>query len=102
MTQSLHPAAKQGFSASAELYQQVRPDYPAEISQWLSEMLALPADAHLLDLGSGTGKFIPYLRPLNKHIIAIDPVPAMLAQLKQAHPDIHALRSEERRVGTLE
>ena len=91
MTQSLHPAAKRGFSASAELYQQVRPDYPAEISQWLSETLALPVDAHLLDLGSGTGKFIPYLRPLSKHIIAIDPVPEMLAQLQQAHPDIHTL-----------
>ena len=91
MTQSLHPAAKRGFSASAELYQQVRPDYPAEISQWLSETLALPADAHLLDLGCGTGKFIPYLRPLSTHINAIDPVPEMLAQLKLAHPDIHAI-----------
>ncbi|WP_216935125.1 MULTISPECIES: class I SAM-dependent methyltransferase [unclassified Acinetobacter] len=91
MTQSLHPAAKRGFSRSAELYQQVRPDYPAEISQWLNEMLGLAADAHLLDLGSGTGKFIPYLRPLSRHIIAVDPVPEMLAQLKMAHPDIDAI-----------
>ena len=56
MTQSLHPAAKRGFSASAELYQQVRPDYPAEISQWLADTLTLPVDARLLDLGSGTGR----------------------------------------------
>ena len=91
MTQSLHPAAKRGFSASAELYQQVRPDYPAEISQWLADTLTLPVDARLLDLGSGTGKFIPYLRPLSKNIIAVDPVAEMLAQLKLAHPDIEAV-----------
>ena len=91
MTQSLHPAAQQGFSAAAELYQQVRPDYPADLSPWLAETLSLPVDADLVDLGTGTGKFIPYLRPLSSHIIAIDPVPEMLAQLKLAHPDIHTL-----------
>ena len=91
MTQSLHPAAQQGFSAAAELYQQVRPDYPADLSPWLAETLSLPVDADLVDLGTGTGKFIPYLRPLSSHITAIDPVPEMLAQLKLAHPDIHTL-----------
>ncbi|UXI51177.1 class I SAM-dependent methyltransferase [Acinetobacter variabilis] len=91
MTQSLHPAAQQGFSAAAELYQQVRPDYPADLSPWLAETLSLPVDANLVDLGTGTGKFIPYLRPLSSHITAIDPVPEMLAQLKLAHPDIHTL-----------
>ncbi|MDM1780745.1 class I SAM-dependent methyltransferase [Acinetobacter indicus] len=91
MTQSLHPAAQQGFSAAAELYQQVRPDYPADLSHWLAATLSLPEDAHLLDLGSGTGKFIPSLRPLGSRITAIDPVPEMLNQLQQAHPDIHTL-----------
>lgn len=91
MTQSLHPAAQQGFSAAAELYQQVRPDYPADLSPWLAETLSLPVHADLVDLGTGTGKFIPYLRPLSSHITAIDPVPEMLAQLKLAHPDIHTL-----------
>ncbi|ENV00143.1 class I SAM-dependent methyltransferase [Acinetobacter variabilis] len=91
MTQSLHPAAQQGFSTAAELYQQVRPDYPADLSPWLAETLSLPVDADLVDLGTGTGKFIPYLLPLSSHITAIDPVPEMLAQLKLAHPDIHTL-----------
>jgi ubiquinone/menaquinone biosynthesis C-methylase UbiE len=91
MTQSLHPAAQQGFSAAAELYQQVRPDYPANLVRWLAMTLCLPANPHLLDLGSGTGKFIPYLLALGSQITAIDPVPEMLAQLRLAHPDIHAL-----------
>ena len=91
MTQSLHPAAQQGFSAAAELYQQVRPDYPADLSHWLSETLSLAKDAHLVDLGTGTGKFIPSIRPLSTQITAIDPVPEMLAQLKIAHPDISTL-----------
>src|SRR5690606_35199145 len=91
MTQSLHPAAKRGFSASAELYQQVRPDYPAEISQWLADTFTLPVDARLLDLGSGSVNFIAYLRLLSKNIIAFDPVEEMLAQLKLAHPGIEVV-----------
>src|SRR5690606_11089198 len=91
MTQSLHPAAERGFSASAELYQKVRPDYPAEISQWLADTLTLPVDARLLDLVCGPGKFIPSLRPLSKNIFVVGPAAEMLAQLKLAHPDIESV-----------
>lgn len=59
MTQSLHPAAQQGFSAAAELYQQVRPDYPADLSPWLAETLSLPVDANLVDLGTELVNLFP-------------------------------------------
>ncbi len=92
MTHSIHPSAKQGFSASAELYQSVRPNYPEQIVAYLKSRLNLSPKAHLLDLGTGTGKFLPYLKQLSHHIIAVDPIAEMLAQLKFAHPDIEAVQ----------
>ncbi|WP_347453227.1 class I SAM-dependent methyltransferase [Acinetobacter thermotolerans] len=93
MTQSLHPAAKQGFSTAAERYQQVRPSYPEALTPWLQQQLTLTQDAQLLDLGAGTGKFLPHLKQLSQNILAVDPVPEMLAQLKLAHPDITTLEA---------
>ncbi|MEG2847088.1 MAG: SAM-dependent methyltransferase, partial [Acinetobacter sp.] len=62
MTHSLHPAAQKGFSSAAELYQQVRPDYPQDVVNWLKEDLELNAHSNVVDLGAGTGKFLPYLK----------------------------------------
>lgn len=93
MTQSLHPAAQKGFSSAAELYQQVRPGYPAEIVSWLQHQLQLGANSQVIDLGSGTGKFLPYLQQISSHIIAIEPVQEMLAQLQHAFPEIQTLQA---------
>ncbi|MFV5492383.1 class I SAM-dependent methyltransferase [Acinetobacter sp. ASP199] len=93
MTQSLHPAAKQGFSSAAERYQQVRPSYPEALVPWLQQQLGLTTDAQLLDLGSGTGKFLPQLKFISSHILAVDPVAEMLTQLKRVHPDIPTLQA---------
>lgn len=93
MTQSLHPAAQKGFSSAAELYQQVRPGYPAEIVSWLQHQLQLDSNSQVIDLGSGTGKFLPYLQQITSHIIAIEPVQEMLAQLQHAYPEIQTLQA---------
>ncbi|MGE8556861.1 MAG: class I SAM-dependent methyltransferase [Acinetobacter sp.] len=93
MTQSLHPAAQKGFSSAAELYQQVRPSYPQDIVSWLRDQLQLSEQSQVIDLGSGTGKFLPYLKQLTSHITAIEPIQAMLAQLQQAYPDIETLQA---------
>lgn len=93
MTQSLHPAAEKGFGAGASLYQNVRPDYPEAISAWLKATLGLHANDLLLDLGAGTGKFLPYLKTISTQIFAVDPVEAMLAQLHLAHPDVQTLQA---------
>ena len=91
MTQSLHPAAQQGFSSAAELYQQARPDYPAAITPWLQQHLNLSEHARLLDLGAGTGKFLNYIQPLSQHITAVEPVAERLAELQKKHPHIETL-----------
>jgi SAM-dependent methyltransferase len=44
----------------------------------------------VLDLGAGTGKFIQSLRATDATIIAVEPVPAMLAQLVELNPGIDA------------
>lgn len=93
MTQSLHPAAEKGFAAGAALYQNVRPNYPEAISAWMNTTLKLQVDSPLLDLGAGTGKFLPYLKAISNNIIAVDPVSEMLTQLQQTHPDIQTIQA---------
>ncbi|WP_163124657.1 class I SAM-dependent methyltransferase [Acinetobacter portensis] len=93
MTQSLHSSAQKGFSSAAELYQQVRPSYPQSIALWLQDRLQLSSETMLLDLGSGTGKFLPYLQQITQHITAVEPIDEMLAQLKQAYPNVQTLQA---------
>lgn len=91
MTQSIHPSAAQGFSHSAALYQQVRPSYPAQLAQWLQGYFQTCPEPRCMDLGAGTGKFLPTLNALNAKIIAIEPVAQMRAQLMEQYPDIECL-----------
>ena len=93
MTQSLHPAAQNGFRSAAELYQHARPDYPNQVLQWLEDELMLDANAQVIDLGAGTGKFIPYLAQITPQIHAVEPVAEMLAQLKLAYPNVDAVQA---------
>ena len=93
MTQSLHPMAQQGFSSAAALYQHVRPSYPQDLVNWLRNRLQLCETSHVIDLGSGTGKFLPYLQQVTSHIIAVEPIKEMLAQLNAAYPDIQTLQA---------
>lgn len=91
MTQSLHDSAQQGFSSSAELYATVRPNYPDTLSVWLKQQLMLSPQAHLLDLGAGTGKLIPELLKISSYLTAVEPIQAMRAQLEKRYPNIVSL-----------
>ncbi|MEG0488327.1 MAG: class I SAM-dependent methyltransferase [Acinetobacter sp.] len=98
MTHSLHPAAQKGFSSAAELYQQVRPDYPQDVVKWLKEDLELDPHSSVVDLGAGTGKFLPYLKQVTPHIIAVEPITEMLEQLKIVHPDVQTLQAKSDKI----
>lgn len=93
MTQSLHPSAQKGFSLGAELYQQVRPSYPPEIVVWLQDQLKVGENSTVIDLGSGTGKFLPFLLQTQAKVIAVEPVTEMLQQLQQAHPTVECVQA---------
>ena len=58
----IHYCAEKGYTAGAETYAKGRPDYPPEITEWLSSAMGLGHDKRVLDLGAGTGKFLRSLR----------------------------------------
>lgn len=93
MTQSLHPTAQKGFSLGAELYQQVRPSYPQEIAVWLQDRLQIGESSTVIDLGAGTGKFLPYLIQTQAKVIAVEPVTEMLQQLQQTYASVECLQA---------
>jgi ubiquinone/menaquinone biosynthesis C-methylase UbiE len=87
----VHHAAAQGFSTAAESYVQGRPDYPAETVAWLREVVGLGPGKTVLDLGAGTGKFIPFLKQTGARVVALEPVAAMRETLRRQHPEVDAL-----------
>ena len=96
MPASLHPSAEHGFRQTASLYQNARPSYPTQIIEWLQHELALNQHSEVIDLGAGTGKFIPYLQGITKNIQAIEPITEMLEQLKLVHPHIHCIETDSK------
>lgn len=96
MFTKLHPAAQDGFSQSAELYQKSRPSYPQALTSWLSHDLQLDQNSHVIDLGAGTGKFIPYLQHVTQNIHAIEPISEMLDQLRLLYPKVACIQSDSK------
>ncbi len=94
----VHPAASAGFSAKAGAYVAGRPDYPQGIIDWLREDLHLGPGKAVLDLGAGTGKFLPRLRATGATLTAVEPAPAMLQQLIDANPDVAAMPGTAERI----
>ena len=76
------------FGAAAAAYAEHRPDYAQSAVRWALE----PAPGlRGLDLGAGTGKLTATLVALGADVIAVEPDPAMLAELRRALPDVRAL-----------
>jgi ubiquinone/menaquinone biosynthesis C-methylase UbiE len=70
------------FDLAAEVYERSRPEYPDAAIDWL-----LPASAKVvLDLGAGTGKLTRSLTARGLEVVAVDPSPNMLSQLRTAVP----------------
>lgn len=91
MSSNIHHAAATGYTATADTYVKGRPDYPPEVSSWLRATLGLGPGKTVLDLGAGTGKFTPRLVDTGATVIAVEPVPAMLAKLAAALPQVRAV-----------
>jgi ubiquinone/menaquinone biosynthesis C-methylase UbiE len=72
------------FNSAAELYERARPDYAVDAVTWL-----LPQRAQrVLDLGAGTGKLTVDLVGRGLDVIAVEPAPAMRAQLRARLPGV--------------
>jgi ubiquinone/menaquinone biosynthesis C-methylase UbiE len=85
-----HPDSR-SFDQVAELYERSRPTYPDEAVSWLARRLGIDATSTVLDLGAGTGKLTRAFVPRAGRVIAVEPGPEMLAQLRRAVPEAEPL-----------
>jgi ubiquinone/menaquinone biosynthesis C-methylase UbiE len=78
------------FESVADLYERVRPAYPVEAIDWLARKLGVGSGSTVLDLGAGTGKLTRAFVPCAGRVIAVEPGPNMLAELRRAVPRAEA------------
>jgi SAM-dependent methyltransferase len=77
------------FGAAAAAYAEHRPGYPAAAVDWALEPVA-GGPLRLLDLAAGTGKLTEGLLTRGA-VTAVEPDPAMLAELRARFPTVEAL-----------
>ncbi|MFF6815544.1 class I SAM-dependent methyltransferase [Streptomyces sp. NPDC012403] len=77
------------FGSAAVEYAEHRPDYARAAVRWALEPAPGP---RVLDLGAGTGKLTATLLAPGARVIAVEPDPAMLAELRRSLPAVRALR----------
>jgi SAM-dependent methyltransferase len=78
------------FGAAADLYDSVRPTYPAEAVAWSFEPLG-PGHWRVADIGAGTGIMTRVLVRLGHHVIAVEPDELMRARLMATTPEVEAV-----------
>ncbi|WP_433535637.1 class I SAM-dependent methyltransferase [Micromonospora sp. CA-249363] len=76
------------FGSAASAYARHRPDYAQAAARWA---LKLAPGSRVLDLGAGTGKLSATLVALGVDVVAVEPDPAMIAELGRTLPTIRAL-----------
>ncbi|WP_224277838.1 class I SAM-dependent methyltransferase [Streptomyces sp. LS1784] len=76
------------FGRAAVAYAEHRPDYAHAAVRWALEAAPGP---RVLDLGAGTGKLTATLIALGYEVVAVEPDPAMLAELRGSLPAVRAL-----------
>jgi len=74
-------ASRVVFQGSGDRYAEHRPDYAQAAVGWALEPAPGP---RVLDLGAGTGKLTATLVALGAEVIAVEPDPAMLTELRRA------------------
>jgi ubiquinone/menaquinone biosynthesis C-methylase UbiE len=79
---------RSSFGAAALAYAEHRPDYARSAVCWALQPAPGP---RALDVGAGTGKLTAVLASLGADVTAVEPDPAMLAQLRRELPDVRAL-----------
>lgn len=87
----LHRSAETGFSKAADAYVAGRPDYPAALVGWLKKTLDLAPGKTVLEIGAGTGKFLPTLLATGANVIALEPLAEMRSRLAAAFPAVVAV-----------
>ena len=87
----VHAVARSGFSQVSAAYERGRPAYPPECLQHLRGALGLRHGSRVLELGAGTGKFTRALASAVIDPLALEPLPAMRALLRDSQPEVPLL-----------
>lgn len=88
---TVDPRAASGFGSNVEVYERGRPQYPPEAIDQLAREFGLTRESTVLDLAAGTGKLTRQLLPPAGRVIAVEPSPAMRAELHRQVPGAEAL-----------
>lgn len=83
--------SSEGYKTGAKNYVSGRPSYPPEALDWLRDIVGVRPSRKVLELGAGTGKFMPLLRECGGTLVAVEPIDAMRAQLMADFPEVEAL-----------
>jgi ubiquinone/menaquinone biosynthesis C-methylase UbiE len=83
-----------GF-ANGERYDAVRPDYPRSAVAYLVDALGIDSDAHVVDLGAGTGIFTKELVPFGPRITAVEPTMGMREILAKRLPSVTVVEGRD-------
>lgn len=87
----VHEVAARGFGAEAAAYDRARPSYPPDAISWLTGNLRLGPGSRVVDLAAGTGKLTRLLAGIGTDLIAVEPVAAMRARLREQLPEVPVL-----------
>jgi len=74
------------FGAAAAAYAEHRPGYAGAAVRWAVDPVRDRRPVRVADLGAGTGKLTATLVSLGAEVIAVEPDPRMLAELRRAMP----------------
>jgi SAM-dependent methyltransferase len=96
---SIHGSARSGFTIGAASYERGRPDYPTGAVAWTAGQLGLGPGRTVVDIGAGTGKLTRLLVPTGAKVIAVEPVEAMSALLRQLLPTVELVQGTADRTG---
>jgi SAM-dependent methyltransferase len=90
MDRTEHARRASSFGSQAAAYAAHRPDYPAGLLAWALAPLRGTGRLRVLDIGAGTGKLTGGLLAQDVDVVAVEPDPAMLAELTSRFPGVDA------------
>ncbi len=89
--------AESVFGEVADLYDEVRPEYPFQLVHDVLEWSNLPTNARLLEIGCGTGKATRLFAPFGHYILGVDPSHGVLEVAKRTcteYPNVEFVEAE--------
>ncbi|MBV9936179.1 MAG: class I SAM-dependent methyltransferase [Actinobacteria bacterium] len=91
-------AGAQAFGGAGDAYERGRPTYPADAVAWMAMSLRVDADARVVDLAAGTGKFTRVLSSFAPRLIAVEPLQGMWRHLHAASPELPVVAATAERI----